>query len=362
MTHRTFLRLSLLLATVGPLAGCSAYGIFSTLSGLSPSGQTVSDVAADRIFQVQGQVRLPQSLTSARPLAEMPALTTVAPLFAVAPLAGVHVYGAAAVNFQAQTTSFGSGTVRETLIQFVDPETGEISATASTDVDGRYNARLVFKGTDHPFIAQTVLRNQFNQVVGFLAAPMGVDVSKPSGKHGQVDLSPGTTMIAFSSVLLSETYPTFDLRTGFVGVKSKRLAAMVGEVAPNRMQSAAALLDQSRTLSEAGGFDSLLSNTATASAVLTFQVKKLAMQALATDSITVEATGLNAAILGQLVERMALVTAPPAGSTQGFFEAIAQQVDLPSAKSQGEAIADTLPTLPPLPTPTPADGIGVTFE
>lgn len=355
MTRRTLLRLSLLLSTIAPLAGCSVYGFASALGGLS-GGASVSDVATDRIFNVQGQVRLPQALTAGPAVADLPALTTVAPLMTVATAAGVHVYGT-------QALSFGPGTVRETDIQFIDLVTGEVAATASTDAAGQYSARLTFRGTEHPYVAQTILRNRFNQVVGFLAAPMGVDVSTVGGKRAQVDLSPGTTMVAFSSVLLTEAYPSFDLRTGFVGLKSKRLAAMVGTIVPGRLQQAAALLDQSRTLNQAATFDGLTSDTATASAVLTFQVKKLAMQALATDSLSVEAPGLNAAILGQLVDRIASLTTPPAASsTQSFFEQIAQQVDLPLAKSEGEQITNALPTLPPLPSPTPADGLDVTLN
>jgi len=362
MTRRDLLRLALTLATIGPLAGCSVYGFASAFGGMTGSGTSVSGVATDRLFDLKGQIRLPQPLTSGRPLAELPALSTVAPLMAVAPMAGVHLYGTSAL-YTAQAVGFGPGTVREAEIQFVDVLTGDVAATVSTDVDGRYAARLNLKGTQHPFVAQTFLRNQFNQVVGFLAAPLGVDVSTVGGKHAQVDLSPASTMVAFSSVLLTEAYPGFDMRKGFAGIKSQRLAAMVSKIDPNRLQQAALLLDQSRTLNQASSFDTLISNTATASAVLTFQVKTLAMQALATDSLTVEAPGLNAALLGQLVERIAAVTTPPAAdSTQGFFETIAKQVDLPLAKSEGEQISATLPPLPPLPTPTPADGMNVTFE
>lgn len=361
MTRRSLVRLSLLLSTLMPLAGCSVYGFASALGGLS-GGREVSDVATDRIFNVQGQIRLPQGMTLGQPVHELPALTTVAPLMAVAPMAGVHVYATTALR-EAQAVSFGPGTVRESEIQFVDLVTGEVAATASTDPTGRYSARLTFKGTERPYVAQTILRNKFNQVVGFLAAPLGVDVSTVGGKRAEVDLSPGTTMVAFSSVLLTEAYPSFNLRTGFVGLKSSRLAAMVGTIVPVRLQEAAALLDQSRTLSQATSFDALTSDTATASAVLTFQVKKLAMQALATDSLSVEAPGLNAALLGQMVERIGLLTSPPAaGSTQSFFETIAQQVDLPSAKSEADQITTALPTLPPLPAPTPADGLDVTFN
>lgn len=362
MTRRTTLRLSLFLATVVPLAGCSVYGFTSALGGLTGNGQSVSDVATDRIFNVEGQIRLPQTLTTGRALHELPALTSLSPLMAVAPMAGVHVYGTTSLR-QTQALGFGPGTVREAQIQFVDVTTGEVAATASTDPTGQYSARLVFKGTERPYIAQTVLRNQLNQVVGFLAAPLGVDVSTVGGKRARVDLTPGTTMVAFSSVLLTEAYPTFDLRTGFVGIKSQRLAAMVSTIPPAKLQSAAALLDQSRTLNQATTFDGLTSDTATASAVMTFQVRKLAMEALATDSLAAEAPGLNAALLGQMIERLSTLTSPPVvGSTQSFFEAIAQQVDLPLAKSEGDSIGGSLPVLPPLPSPTPADGLDVTFN
>lgn len=362
MTRRTLLRLALTLATVGPLAGCSVYGFASALGGLTGHGAAVSDVATDRLFDLQGQIRLPQTLTMSRPLPDQPALSTVAPLLAVAPMAGVHLFNTSSLR-EPQSVSFSPGTVREATIQFIDVVTGKVAATASTDVDGKYAARLTFNGTRHPFVAQTIVRNQFNQVVGFLAAPLGVDVSTVPGKRAQVDLSPASTMVAFSSLLLTEAYPGFDMRKGFEGITSKRLAAMVSAIAPQQLQKASALLDQSRTLNQAASFDALLSDTATASAVLTFQVKTLAMQALATDSLNVEAPGLNAAVLGQMVDRIsALTTVPPTDSTKGFFEAIAPMIDLPLAKSEGEQISATLPALPPLPSPTPADGMNVTFE
>jgi hypothetical protein len=191
---------------------------------------------------------------------------------------------------------------------------------------------------------------------------VGADVSEPVGKRPTLDLSAGSTLVALSTTLLSEAYPTFDMTKGYAGIKSGRLAAMVGAIPLHRLQGAARLLNQSRTLN-ADSFDRLLSDTATASAVMTYEVRKLAQQATGAASITEEAPGVNAAILGQLVERLSSLTTPPAAdSTQGFFEAIGKQVDLDQARTEGETIKTVLPSLPPLPTPTPAKGVEVVFE
>lgn len=361
MTRRLTLRVGLALCTLGPLAGCSVYGLATALGSLTNTSTQVSGVANNRLLELSGLVRVPDALSANGQVSTLPPLTTVTPLLAVAPLAGVHLYATSAVR-AAQSTDFGPGILRSAPIEFVDMVTGAIAATTSTDLNGRYVAQLVFAGTQHPFMAETLLRNPFNQVVGFLAAPIGADVSTPSGKHATVDLSPATTMVAFSASLLSESYPTFDPRFGFTGVKSARLAAMIGTISPSSLQAAATMLDQSRTLSEATTFDGLLSDTATASAVLTYEVKKLAAQALATDSLTVESPGLNAAILGQMVARISALTTPVPGGAQGFFDTVAGTVNLDLAKGQGGPISAALPNLPPLPTPTPAQGVNVVFQ
>ncbi|HEY9900476.1 MAG TPA: hypothetical protein V6D00_14970 [Pantanalinema sp.] len=358
---RLALRLGLLLGVLAPLAGCSVYGLASSMGFGATEGRSTSEIATDRISVLSGHVQVPAALGGTKALAEMSPLTVVSPLLAVAPLAGVHLYAPSSIR-SVQATSFGPEGVREALVEFVDLETGEVAATATTGQDGLYATRLVFKGTRHSYMAQTILRNARGQVVGFLAAPVGVDVSLPVGKRPSLDLSAGSTLVALSTTLLSDAYPTFDMTKGYAGIKSGRLAAMVGTIPPHRLQGAASLLDQSRTLN-ADSFDKLLSDAATASAVMTYEVRKLAQQATGAASITEEAPGVNAAILGQLVDRLASLTTPPsADSTQGFFEAVGKQVDLGQARTDGDQIKTALPSLPPLPSPTPAKGVEVVFE
>ncbi|MNX90463.1 hypothetical protein D3C86_1225160 [compost metagenome] len=349
---------------LGPLAGCSVYGLASSLGFGAAESRGTSDLATDRISLLSGRVLVPETIGGATPLAELPALTVVSPLLAVAPLAGVHLYAQRLLpaTRATQAAAFGPEGVREALVEFIDLATGEVAATASTGDDGRYSTKLVFKGARHSYMAQTILRNGRDQVVGFLAAPVGVDVSQPVGKRPTLDLSAGSTLVALSTTLLSEAYPTFDLTKGYAGIKSDRLAAMVGAIPPQRIQGAAALLNQSRTL-KAPTFDKLLSDTATASAVMTYEVRKLAQQASGATSITQEAPALNAAILGQLIERLSSLTTPPAAdSTEGFFDAIGKEVDLDKARSEADQIKTVLPSLPPLPSPTPAKGVEVVFE
>lgn len=348
----------LALPTLG-LVGCSVYGLATTWSGFQDQ-QSTSALATHRLFELSGSVKLPDSLLSGKPLAQFPELATGSPLLNVAAIAGVHLYPQSI----APSLVTALGTVRDAPLQFVDTVTGAVVATTSTDANGHYSYRLSFEGSQRPFVLQTILRNSAGQVVGFLAAPLGVNVADPTGKKAVVDLSPATTMLAFSATLLSEIYPSFDCSTGFVGVVSARLAAMVRSMPPAKTQAAAALLDQSRTLSGEATFQDLLSDTATASAVMTFEVRKLAQQAMATDSLAVEAPALNAAILSQLVARIGQVKDPgAAGGSQGFLDSVASQVDLTQAKADSAAEQASLPvSLPPLPSPTPAQGVDVVFQ
>lgn len=356
MTPRTLASLLSVGLAMGPLVGCSLYGLSAAWDG-ALDRQSTQGVATRRIFEVQGTVRLPAGIAGA-PLAMMPELATGSTLLGVAMVAGVHRYPQALAPVSA-----ADGTVRDAQLQFVDLETGAVVATTSTDARGRYSQRLVFDGTMRPFVVQTLLRNQAGKVVGFLAAPLGVDVREPSGRRAEVDVSAASTMLAFSATLLSEAYASFEPSKGFGGVQSARLASAVRAMPPAKTQAAATLLGQSKTLNSASSFAGLLSDTATASAVLTFEVKKLAMQAMATDSLAVEAPALNSALLGQLVTRMAAIKEPAAGASEGFLTTIAKQVDLEEAKQTSQTEAQVLPTaLPPLPTPTPALGIDVRFE
>ena len=361
MTRRLAWRLFLMIGSVGPLVGCSVYGLMGAWGGATTGlSSTVSAVANERIAYVSGKIDLPAGITAGKTLADLPALTNLSPMLGVAAMAGVYHYAVASLE-RTQATELAASTVTGAPIQFVDCLTGQVAATASTDAQGNYTAKLIFSGSQHAYIAQAILRNADQQVVGFLAAPLGIDLSTPSGKHSGIDLSPSSTMVAYSTALLSEIYPDVNLNQGFVGLPSQRLAAMTQQITPGALQSADTLMNQSSTFGTVDSFEELLSNVATASAVMTSEVKKVAAQALATDSLQVEAPGLNAAILGQLVTRIGAVSSVPAG-TQGFLDAIASQVDLNQAKAVGDAIGSTLPSLPPLPAPTPAGGTSVTLN
>lgn len=364
MTKRTLLRLTLLAAAIGPLVGCSLYGLAGTWNSFGAATSTVSAVATDRLVHVSGQIKIPEGITAGKTIADLPTLSNLSPLLGVAGMAGVFQYATTALGREIQAAAApGITTVRDATIQFVDCLTGELVATALSDASGRYTAQLVFAGSQRAYMAQVILRNRNQQVAGFLAAPVGINLATPAGKRADVDLTPSSTMVAYSTTLLSEIYPSVNLGQGFVGLTSSRLAAMVMAVAPSSLQNANLVMDQTSTLASPTSFENLLSTVATASAVLTSEVKKVAAQALATDSLLVESPGTNAAVLGQLVERIAAVkTAPTSTGTQGFLDAIAAEIDLDRVRLEAAPISGTLPSLPPLPTPTPAEGTTVTLN
>lgn len=356
MTARALTLLLGIGLSLGPLVGCSLYGLSAALEGLGER-QSTSGIATRRIFDVSGTVRLPTSLATV-PLVSLPELATGSTLLGVAMLAGVHRFPAAVLP-----TTGADGTLRNAQLQFVDLTTGAVVASTSTDLKGHYTQRLVFEGSQRPFVVQLLLRNQAGKVAGFLAAPLGVDVREPAGRKAEVDVSAASTMVAFSATLLSEAYATFDPTQGYAGLASARLAAMVRALPPTRLQAAAALLGASRTLATATSFPALLSDTATASAVMTFEIRKLAMQAQATDSLALESPSLNAALLGQLITRISEAQVPASGTSEGFLGTMAAQINLTEAKAASQADAQVWPTtLPPLPSPTPALGVDVQFE
>ena len=102
----------------------------------------------------------------------------------------------------------------------------------------------------------------------------------------------------------------------------------------------------------------------------TFQAKHLTQQAAGTNLAqipTSQSLGLQTAIIGQLVDRIAgFDAAANPNASADLFEAIAQQVDLSVAKQEAVAIQDAmppapLPTMPPEPTPAPPE-LGVVLQ
>lgn len=361
MTKRAILRLALVGASLGPLVGCSLYGLAGAWNGFGATTSAVSTVANERTVYVSGQIRIPEGITSGKTLADLPNLSNLSPLLGVAGMAGVFQYGTAALGRGIQATELANSSVKEASIQFVDCLTGEVVATATSDAGGRYSIQLVFSGTQRAYMAQVILRNRNLQVAGFLAAPLGVNLASPEGKRAGVDLTPSSTMVAYSATLLSEIYPSVNLAQGFVGLTSTRLAAMVMAVAPGPLQNAGIWMDRESRFSSAPSFENLLSTVATSSAVLTSKVKMVSAQVLATDSMLVESPGINAAVLSQMVERIGALKVAPTEAGD-LLSAIAAQVDLGRARQDAMPISKALPSLPPLPTPTPAEGANVTLN
>lgn len=96
----------------------------------------------------------------------------------------------------------------------VDLTTGQVAASARTDASGHYSLPVVFSDAQHPFIVQTILKNAQGSVAGILAAPLGAKADAFNGHSPTRDLSAVSTVLTFSSCLLTEAYPRFTDATG----------------------------------------------------------------------------------------------------------------------------------------------------
>ncbi|MNX73920.1 hypothetical protein D3C86_1053370 [compost metagenome] len=207
-------------------------------------------------------------------------------------------------------------------------------------------------------------------MAGFLAAPLGANIASVNDKRQVVDVTPGSTLVTFASTLMTEAYPDFQVDKGFEGIKSQRLATLTQGVSPSSLGKAVGILDQSSALSEAGRFETLLGETATASAVLTSHVKALTQKAANANLDQIEtgtALSFQTAVISQLVERIGAFVPDPANQSQSLFEAVAEQVDLGKVRVVAEqvrqqAAPQPLPTLPPEPSPIPNPGVGIVLQ
>ncbi len=327
-----------------------------------------------RALTVRGVLKAPTNLVAQGSLADAPAITASHPFDAAAPisrvqsLAGFRIMTLPGEGEPGRANWNADGTVGSAVVQLIDPNTGELMGTGFTDAQGRFVIKTFTRGRDmSAFIAQTVLRNAKGETVGLLAAPFGVAVvSVPTKKEG-VEISAGTTLLTFSSVFLSNTYPTLDLSKGFAGVASPRLGKLVSGFSASDVHATSAVLNRGTPITGAKSFDEVLTSLVTSSAVLSFQVDRLGKQVNSALLSPEEEVSLHSAILDQLLATILKVddqqAASGAPATNDLFETAAGEVDLDIVKQKAEEIArqitpSSMPTLPPIPTPTPGN-VGV---
>jgi hypothetical protein len=255
--------------------------------------------------------------------------------------AGAGLIGNAGAGYR---TMYAGGTPAATVIvEAVDPATGQPVGRVVQNADGTYSMRLPKSSRQRGLVFQaTALMGR--EVSGFLAAPVAVSPNKTG--TSTLDLTAGTTTVALTNVLLLNGGKHFNLQTGFRGIKSTELTAMVAYQKQETVTEAAKAIDKavSKTLGKAvagtaapGGptvvtaavainFDQIIARTTTVS------------QSLAKKTVQVSAKADEKSLAGNIAAR------------DKIFEGLAEA-----------AAATPKPATPtPAPTPTPTPDPGAT--
>lgn len=327
-----------------------------------------------RAFDLSGTLRVPENLISQGPLAGIPAMSIRRPFETVAGLTVVdartyRLLALGPTSAESEMSWTADGRVQNALVEVIDPETGEVVARGRTDANGQFRTRAAARDSSKTaFIVQAVLKNAAGQAAGILVAPLGASVVSVETKRKSLDVTAGTTLLAFTSMLMSENVNDITLDKGFTGIQSVRLSKLLQEIDSTEINKAAKVLDLGTPILSSPNFDVLLGNLATSSAVLTYEIKKLSEQAAggAIDSNEAEVS-FHATIMSQTISNIAKVfEQSPASASANLFQEAASRVDLDEAKKKADAIQQAIPPksvppLPPAPTPTPGD-IGVVFQ
>ncbi|MNK97019.1 hypothetical protein D3C87_1173320 [compost metagenome] len=352
------------------LSGCGLYALGGLFGGDTPLSTSSSEPAL-RAFDLSGTVQVPENLTAQGDLATLPPLSISKPFETVATIAELDPrapYRLLSVGPQEPEMSWTSdGLLRNGLVQLIDPSTGEVVATVRTDARGQFRTRAVAPAAGKGgFIIQALFKNAQGQTVGILAAPLGAQVLSVETKRKGVDVTGGSTLLTFSSMLMSESFNDITLSQGFAGIKSVRLSRLLRELDNDETGKASRVLDRGVPVIEAPNFDILLGNLATSSAVLTYEVKKASQQASGGAIGSNEAeVSLHAAVMNQMLSNLFKLGQQASASTNLFQDA-ASSLDLDAIKKKADAIQkaippDSVPPLPPAPTPTPGN-IGIEFQ
>lgn len=351
------------------LSGCGLYALGGLFGG-TPMLSTSGSEPAMRAFDLSGTVQVPENLTARGDLAHLPALSISKPFETVAAIAELdsRAYRLLSVGPQEPEMSWTpEGLLRNGLVQLIDPATGEVIATVRTDSQGQFRTRAVAPAAGKGgFILQAIFKNAQGETVGILAAPLGAQVLSVETKRKGVDVTAGSTLLTFSSMLMSESFNDITLSQGFAGIKSVRLSRLVRELDNDEANRASRVLDRGVPVIEAPTFDVLLGNLATSSAVLTYEVKKASQQAAGGAIASNEAElSFHAAVFNQMLSSLFTASRQP-GASNNLFQNAAAALDLEAIRKKAKAIQnaiapDSVPPLPPAPTPTPGN-IGIEFQ
>lgn len=370
---------SLTLSLLVPLSGC---GLAALGGMLAPTQNLVSahDEPPRRALTVKGQIRVPETLARQGSLSSAPSMTVSKPFEQVAPISRSSYrvlgfgFGVQAVGDEGPRTEWNpDGTVKFAPVDLINPTTGEKVGEGMTDGAGNFVVRtFTLKGGRAAFIAQAVLRNAKGETAGVLAAPFGAAVVSVPSKSEGVNVSVGTTMLTFSTLLLSDSYLQVDLSKGLVGVKSARLDKLVAGLDGKQVSDSAQVLDQGDNILAAKDFDSLVGTLATSSAVLSFNIEKLGREAGGSAPLSPETevslhTAVMTELLGNIVKiQQEAIASPSVSGIQDLFAKAVERIDVAKVQKKAEELAKnlapkTVPTLPPIPTPTPGN-VGVVLK
>jgi hypothetical protein len=362
------------------LSGCGLYALGGLFGGGTPLPTSASEPPL-RAFKLSGTIQVPENLTAQGALGDIPAMSISKPFETVAGIAEldsrVNYRVNALGNFgilstgpqQAEMSWTPDGKVRNCLVEIIDPETGEVVGTGRTDANGQFQTVAFARGSNRTaFILQAVLKNARGETAGILAAPVGARVISLETKRKGVDVTAGSTLLAFTSMLMSENFNDLTLTQGFAGLKSVRLARLVSEIDNDEANQASKVLDRGTPVISAPNFDVLLGNIATSSAVLTFEIKKVSQKAAGgTIGTNEQELSFHTAVMKRtLINLVKVSRQDPASASTNLFQAAAEQVDVDEVKQAAESIQnelppDSVPPLPPAPTPTPGS-IGIEFQ
>ncbi|MBM3274855.1 MAG: hypothetical protein FJZ00_06865, partial [Candidatus Sericytochromatia bacterium] len=257
--------------------------------------------------------------------------------------AGAGLIGNAGAGYR---TMYAGGTPPATvIIEAVDPATGKPVGRVIQNADGSYTMRLPKSSSQRGLVFQaTALMGR--EVSGYLAAPVAVAPNKSGSST--LDLTAGTTTVAMTNILFLNGGKHFNLQTGFRGIKSTELTAMVAYQKQETVTEAAKAIDKAvaKTLGKAvAGSAAPDSPTIFSAAVSTnfdqiFARTTTVSQSLAKKTVQVSAKADEKSLAGNIAAR------------DKIFEGLAEAAAA-TPKPATPTPAPT-PTTPPDPAATPA--------
>lgn len=373
MNWRKLRRHAIPLAMVGLVVLTQGCAVGALVALMSP-GSGYSTAAGEpplRALTVRGVLKVPAEFAAKGSLSAAPALGVANPFTDVAPSSRI-IQGLRILATEPQASSGtewnADGTVRFAHVDLVNPVTGEVVGTGVTDGTGYFVVQTTTPAANRvPLLAQAVLRNSAGETAGVLAAPFGAAVTSVPTRQAGVEVSVGSTLLTFSTLLLSDQYDKVDLREGFKGVKSVRLGTLVSAMSSDRTSTAASVLSRNPDLGALPGFDALVSKIASESAELSYHIQDITNRAANNSPLTPDgevsfASAAMDSLLGAII-RLDADAQASGSATTNLFQGAASQVDLTTVKQQADDIQrgigpSPVPTLPPIPTPTPGN-IGV---